>query len=56
MQLDKSEYLINDAHKKGGMNRVEGRIDMFGNPIKKRKDLDPSVKKKKVPQKIIFQD
>jgi hypothetical protein len=49
MQLDKSDYLMSDAHKKGGMNRTEGRIDMFGNPITKRKDLDPSLKKKKVP-------
>ena len=50
MQLDKSDYLMSDAHKKGGMNRADGkRVDMFGNSITRRKDLDPSAKKKKVP-------
>ena len=36
--------------KKGGMNRADGkRVDLFGNSITRRKDLDPSAKKKKVP-------
>lgn len=38
------------AVKKGGMNRTDGkRVDMFGNPIIRRKELDSSAKKKKVP-------